>query len=215
MNSTWRKLLIATLFAIAMAYLESSVVVYLRKLYYPEGFSFPLKLMPAKIYLIEIGRELATLVMLVTVAWLVERHFLRWFMMMLFVWGVWDIFYYVWLKIFLGWPGDLMTADLLFLIPVPWVGPVLAPIIVSLLFIISAVVWLSCDKCSSFKPGLIESAFGIVGFVLIFVSFIYDFFVTDLTRTNDPQFVWSIFTAGIILLLSAGMYMYRKIRSMD
>jgi hypothetical protein len=29
-------------FSMAMGYLESAVVVYLRKLYYPDGFKFPL-----------------------------------------------------------------------------------------------------------------------------------------------------------------------------
>ena len=37
------------LYAVAMGYLEAAVVVYLRAIYYPEGFSFPLKPMDAGI----------------------------------------------------------------------------------------------------------------------------------------------------------------------
>ena len=212
MNSTRRKLLIATLFAIAMAYVESSVVVYLRALYYPEGFNFPMKIMPTKIYLIELGRELSTLVMLATVAWLAEKRFLRWFMMMLFVWGVWDIFYYLWLKIFLSWPQSLLTPDILFLIPVPWVGPVIAPVIVSMIFIISAVLWLSCSKCYNIYLDLVEITLVVSGFVLIFISFVYDFFTVDLLRTTQPPFPWAVFLIGIILLITSGLKIWLRYR---
>ena len=49
--------------------------------------------------------------------------------------GVWDIFYYVWLKVLTGWPHSLLDWDVLFLIPLPWWGPVLAPVLISLLMI--------------------------------------------------------------------------------
>lgn len=212
MDSTWRKLTIAALFAIAMAYVESSVVVYLREIFYPHGFSFPMKIIPTDLYLIELGRELATLIMLATVAWIAEKRFLPWFMLMLFMWGVWDIFYYVWLKVFLNWPGDLMTDDILFLIPVPWVGPVLAPVIVSLTFILSAVLYLGCEKCPDIKPGLTAVSLALVGSLLIFVSFIYDFFIVDLTKVANPPFKWTIFTTGDILLLSVVIKYWIKVR---
>ena len=50
----------------------------------------------------------------------------------LIVFGAWDLSFYASLKVLIGWPASLMTWDLLFLIPVPWVGPVLAPSIVSI-----------------------------------------------------------------------------------
>lgn len=52
-----RKFVWLTLFGIAMGILESIVVVYLRELYYPSGFSFPLGLLPVKIYATEVLRE--------------------------------------------------------------------------------------------------------------------------------------------------------------
>ena len=61
------------LYAVAMGYLEAAVVVYLRAIYYPEGFSFPLKPMDAGILGVEIGREAATVVMIFAVAWAAAR----------------------------------------------------------------------------------------------------------------------------------------------
>ena len=106
-------------FAIAMAYLESAVVVYLRLIYYPNGFDFPLVVIPMREALIELGREGATVVMLVAVGRLGTRGFWSGFAGFMFIFGVWDIFYYVWLKVFLNWPPSLATWDILFLLPVP------------------------------------------------------------------------------------------------
>lgn len=120
------------LFAIAMAWLESAVVVYLRELYYPDGFRFPLVPIGPRVAWIELGREAATLVMLFAPGALVARRRLLRFAWFCVLFGVWDLFYYIWLKAFLDWPTDLLTPDILFLIPTPWVGPVLAPCIVAL-----------------------------------------------------------------------------------
>lgn len=123
------------LFAAAMAYIESAVVVYLRDIFYPMGFRFPVVPIPWSIYLIESGRELGTLVLLYCVARISGRD--RWerFLNFCFLFGIWDLFYYLWLKLFLNWPDTFLTWDILFLIPIPWVGPVLAPILVSLTLI--------------------------------------------------------------------------------
>jgi hypothetical protein len=59
----WQKRYIGcAIFAVAFAYIESSVVVYLRALYYPQGFAFPLKQTSPSVYLTEAGREVATIV---------------------------------------------------------------------------------------------------------------------------------------------------------
>lgn len=118
-------------FFIAMAFLESAVVVYLRALYYPEGFRFPLVPMAPALVATEMGRELATLVMLLAPAALVSRSALERFAWFSIGFGIWDIFYYVWLKVLLDWPAFLAEPDLLFLLPVPWVGPVWAPCLIS------------------------------------------------------------------------------------
>jgi hypothetical protein len=128
------------LFAIAMAYVESAVVVYLRDLYYPEGFDFPLKMIPVANIWIELGREAATLVMLAAVGVLFATTAPGRFAAVCVAFGVWDVSYYFWLWVFIGWPQSLFTWDLLFLIPAPWIGPVLSPLLVSICLIIAGTV---------------------------------------------------------------------------
>ncbi len=141
-----KKLLYVFLFALAMGFLEATVVVYLREIYYPDGFHFPLRLMSERIYLTELVRELSTLVMLLAVGLLAGRSRWEQFMWFLFAFGVWDIVYYIALYILLGWPGSLLTPDILFLIPVTWVGPVLAPVISSLQMIMLCLLSLALSR---------------------------------------------------------------------
>ncbi|MBI4161508.1 MAG: hypothetical protein HY509_03580 [Acidobacteria bacterium] len=119
------------LFAAAMAFVEAAVVTYLR-LHYPEAFRLPAVAIPPFTYAVEIGREVATLVMLWAVARVASADRWEGFLHFCFLFGVWDLFYYLWLRVLIGWPESLLTWDILFLIPVPWVAPVLAPVIVSL-----------------------------------------------------------------------------------
>jgi hypothetical protein len=119
------------MFAIAMGYVEAAVVVYLRRLYYPHGFSFPLSGIDTSIVGVEVLRELATIVMLGSVGVIAGRTRAQRFAYFIYAFGVWDIVYYAGLKATLGWPPSLLTWDILFLFPVPWVGPVLAPTLVA------------------------------------------------------------------------------------
>src|SRR5512134_2459669 len=129
-------------YAVAMAFVEAAVVVYLRALAPEQG---PLEVLrtvlPQRIVPIEVAREAATLVMLLAVAVLAGRGGWQRFLVFAIAFGVWDIFYYVWLRVFIGWPRSLLDWDVLFLIPVPWIGPVLAPILVSL-GLVSGALWL-------------------------------------------------------------------------
>lgn len=140
------------LFAAAMGYIEAAVVVYLRALYYPDGFVVPMQVgfpfirftripqfeqrIPSRMLRVEIGREAATIVMLVSLAVLVGDTAVQKLAVFLLAFGVWDIFYYVFLKVLLGWPKSLLTLDVLFLIPVPWVGPVWLPVGISVVMIL-------------------------------------------------------------------------------
>ncbi len=110
-----------------MGFLEAIVVVYVRELYYPDGFNFPLKPMPGWLIAVELVRELCTLLMLGGCGLDFRQEYLfQRLAVFLFIFGVWDIFYYIGLKIFLNWPESLFTWDILFLIPITWIGPVLA-----------------------------------------------------------------------------------------
>ena len=200
MSRTLRKNLIwATLFAAAMALVEADVVVYLRAMFYPDGFTPPLVLLPKFLTLVELGRELATLVMLFAVAALIGKSGRRQFAWFSLLFGVWDIFYYLWLKVQLGWPETLLDWDILFLIPVPWLGPVLAPILISLALVAGAViVLLMLEKgtliLQTRTDWLILAA---AGFIII-LSFTWDF--RALLQQQFPErFRWEIFIGGMVV----------------
>lgn len=116
-----------------MAYVEAAVVVYLRRIYYPEGFVLTLEPMELHILRTEIGREVATLAMILGISLLSYQERMKRVGAFLFVFGIWDIFYYLFLKIILGWPSSFMTRDVLFLIPAPWISPVFVPVSISLI----------------------------------------------------------------------------------
>jgi len=140
------KLLLIICFAIAMGYLEATVVVYLRAImqklpYIKEPIQqVAQKLAQEPLYLVEQFREAATIIMLATFAILTGKNLWERFANFLITFGVWDIVYYISLYIILRWPPSLFTEDVLFLIPVPWKGPVIAPVLVSILMIISAFI---------------------------------------------------------------------------
>src|SRR3989344_1428755 len=132
------KLSIVTLYAVAMGFLEAAVVIYLRELFYPNGFNFPLKgFIDPSILSIEWMREFATIIMLLTVGFLAGEKAYKKFAYFIYAFAVWDIFYYVFLKLTLNWPDSFLTWDLLFLIPWPWISPVLAPLLCTILIIVT------------------------------------------------------------------------------
>jgi len=199
----WKNRLIwCAILAIAFAYIESSVVVYLRTLYYPEGFRFPVKDMPFPLFLTEVGREAATIVVLLALSRLVVQGTKLRFFLFLYCFGVWDIFYYLWLKLLLDWPVTLLDWDILFLIPVPWVGPVLSPVLISLVFIAAAVVVNHRESRSrSVTFHRADCLFGLLAGLIIVGSYLWetDSIFHDTVPEGYPWWLWSI---GIILALS-------------
>lgn len=135
MNTSARRAAWLALFGVAFGILEAAVVVYLRELYYPGGFRFPIVIIPDQVAAVELVRELTTLLMLTAVAMVAGRDRMDRFFVFAFLFGVWDMVYYVGLWAFLGWPPSLLTWDVLFLIPVPWLGPVIYPVLVSLFLV--------------------------------------------------------------------------------
>lgn len=127
------------IFAISFAWVEGSVVVYLREIYFDGLFQFPVvkelkdgKFIVDDLMRIEFGREIATILMLVAIGCVTGGNALEKFCYFMIAFGIWDIFYYVWLWVMVGWPEGLMTWDLLFLVPLPWVGPVATPVLIAL-----------------------------------------------------------------------------------
>lgn len=169
------RILPIAIFGIAMGFMEAVIVVYLRELYFPDGFDFPLFLPDKHLIIIaELIRELATLLMLLTLAIVAGKSFNSRFAWFLFSFAVWDIFYYVGLKVLLDWPLSWFTWDILFLIPVTWIGPVLAPIISSVLMIILGYSFLSAEQ-KMVRVAIIDWALILVGAFLIFYTFVFDF----------------------------------------
>ena len=193
----WRLRAWLIVYAAAMAYVEAAVVVYLRALYYPQGFAFPLAPMPAQMAAIEIGREAATLVMLLGVAMLAGTE--RWerFLAFCVSFGVWDLFYYVWLWVLLGWPPSLLTWDVLFLIPVPWIGPVLAPVIVSVLLVAGGLLLLrEGARGQPLSVPISLRLLALAGALLVLGSFVLDSPVV-MRSIEPPPFRWGLFGTGV------------------
>jgi hypothetical protein len=136
MNDTGRRFLWVSAYAMAMALLEAVVVVYLRGLLQITNDHVAL----GSYFTMEIWREAATLVMLASIGWLAGRRRIERWAYGLFAFGVWDVFYYVWLKVLVDWPASLLDWDVLFLIPMRWWGPVLAPMLIAALICVASVL---------------------------------------------------------------------------
>lgn len=210
----WRTIAGLALFAIAFGYVEAAVVAYLRSIYtplraqfYPGSSSelFPLisleqlrSLGPEHVRRlnIELGRELATLLMLAGAAMAAARRAREWVAAFVVCFGVWDISFYAFLKLLLSWPASLLTWDILFLLPVPWVGPVLAPILVSISMIACGVVLLWREEGGRpVRLGGAQWAGIVIGGVVVFAAFIADFRNTA-AGGNPNAFHWRLFAAG-------------------
>jgi hypothetical protein len=221
------------LFAIAMGYLESAVVVYIRALYYPEGFVFPLKLISQQIMITELWREVATMIMLVGVAIIAGKSNITRFAYFIFAFGIWDMFYYVFLWVLIGWPQSLLTWDVLFFIPTTWIGPVLAPVINSMtMILLGIIIIIGRDRSRSVPKGYIVWTLLIAGSVIIIVSYTLEYSqfmlqrysFADLLIMNNSEdilkyatsyiprhFPWWIFITGEMMHLTAiGLMMKRK-----
>ena len=218
-------------FALAMGYLEASVVVYLRELYYPEGFTFPMKEMSRTLALTELYREAATLIMILAVSVLAAEKRLHRFAWFLVIFAVWDLAYYLFLKIILDWPSSFLTTDILFLLPGIWTGPVIAPVINSLTMILLFTVILFEGK--AYPPVVRLSkliwALLIAGTVIVLISYMKDFAVYSYeynfshtaigtSRDNDMLFLsthfiprsfsWLLFCTGVLMHISAVLLIF-------
>ena len=136
MNEIAKRFAWVSVYAIAMALLEAVVVVYIRGLLeISEGH---VALGP---YLrLEMWREVGTIVMLTAVGWLAGRQRIERWAYGLFAFGLWDICYYAWLRVLIGWPATLLDWDVLFLIPLRWWAPVLSPVLIAALICVVAVL---------------------------------------------------------------------------
>lgn len=196
--------LTVVLFATAMAWVESSVVFYLRTMidriepYEP----YPLPVFGG-LGLAEVVRELATLLMLATVGILAGKKFKSRLGYFLIAFGTWDIFYYAFLKILTGWPHSMADWDILFLIPLPWWGPVWAPVSIALLMICWGTL-VTQNEALEF-PGWKICALNFLGGVTALYVFMADAIQVALVggshrRMLPVAFDWPLFVVALFLM---------------
>jgi hypothetical protein len=222
------KVIALVAFSIAMAALEGAVVVYLRALYYPNGFTVAFKLIDQHIILVELLREIATLVMLGAVGYLAGKDLNSRFASFLIAFAVWDIWYYIWLKLFIGWPGSLLDWDILFLIPWTWLGPVLAPVVCSLTMIVLAFMLV---RNTTVQWTRIDVVLLLAGIATILYTFLSDYgsiilgnnlmseyaslltnkqFVSIASSYVPKSYNWFLFTVGEAFFVILIYRMYRR-----
>ncbi len=199
MTELTKKLGFLVVWGASFGMIEGAVVIYLREIYYPDGFHFPPLPFGDELVKVELAREIASIFILWATAVLTGKSYQHKFAVFMILFGIWDIFYYVFLKLFLNWPESFLTWDILFLIPQVWAAPVLAPILVSLGLVSAGVIVLvklvegyrfSTDyKFWLFElasGGIILSAFLIPGKAL-------------LNGQMPTSFPWLLFIAGLSL----------------
>jgi hypothetical protein len=195
-------------FAVAMAWVESAVVLYLRSLsqqFDPyEPFQLPLG---ANILHAEMVREVATLLMLGSVGWLAGQTLRSRVALAIVAFGTWDIFYYVFLVPLTGWPRSLLDWDILFLLPLPWWGPVIAPMLIACVMIAGGTLVALRDSpeqpiCPSRYPVLAA----LVGGTLALYVFMEDALrvlpvsVERLLDLRPERFDWPLFLLALVFL---------------
>jgi hypothetical protein len=200
-RSCW---LIAVAFGIAMAWLEAATVYYLRVLVdRVEPYQVNPLPMQGVIGGVELVREAATLVMLLTVGMLAARTWRARLGYTAVAFGVWDIFYYVFLRIICGWPRSVFDWDVLFLLPLPWWGPVLAPMSIALLMIVWGTLMIQPSGEAALKPLPSTRVLGWIGIALALYTFMADALRAvnhgvDATRTMLPTtFNWPVFVIAL------------------
>jgi len=227
MNTNRNTFLWIAIFSIAMAALEAAVVVYLRALYYPGEFTIAFRLIDQSILLVELAREAATLVMLLSVGFIAGKNFnerLAWFLLSF---AIWDISYYAWLKVFINWPSTLLDWDILFLIPVTWIGPVAAPLICSMTMIILSITLLRSNLTVPKSVWM----FIFAGVLLTLFTFMRDYaaliiendlvgefpnllknklFLEKAARLEPKPYLWIIFWTGQVMFVAAIALLLRK-----
>ncbi len=206
LRSYYRKLAWIVLFGISMGYFEAAVVVYLRELYYPGA----LRLIPQRLILVELGRELFSILMILAVAAVSARKAWERFGWFIVIFGTWDIVYYIVLKIALGWPSTLFDWDLLFLIPLPWIGPVIAPVLIAVLMIVFGVmITRRIAFGGAFSASRLSWALAWIATTVLLYSFMDDPGAGLYQKMPKPYEYWML-VIGLILYVLGFVAAWRK-----
>lgn len=196
-------------FAACMAFVEAAVVVYLRRLL-GEVAIFPMKDLPPPLLAVEVAREAATIGMLAAVALLSARGGLRRMGIFLFAFAAWDVFYYLWLLVTIGWPKGVSDWDVLFLIPAPWVGPVWSVLLICAGMIAFAVLYLREPEEAPFSPGPWGWATGVAGLLLVTGTYIREWVKIGYGKQLPSGFSVFPYLVGVVLLGVSGWILRRR-----
>ncbi len=202
---------IVVAFAIAMAWVEAASVLYIRALVDRiEPYQADPLPMHGALGNVELCREAATLVMIATLGVLAGRTWRRRAGYAALAFGVWDIFYYVFLRLISGWPRTLLDWDILFLLPLPWWGPVLAPVSIALVMILWGT--LATQSRDDATDAGWASALACVGIVLALAVFMIDAWRAlphgrdAVLRVLPDDFNWPLFWVAVLLMASPALH---------
>jgi hypothetical protein len=211
MEST-RRLPFVAAYAIAMAYVEAAVVSYLREMRGIDDLMHDLPTTLDRFVAIEIGREAMTVVMLLSVGWIAGRRLQDRLGFFVFAFGLWDLAYYGWLALFEGWPRSPLDWDILFLIPVPWWGPVLAPALIAAVMCIGgAAAVIGADRGVSWRLTWTNAAVAAAGVAVVLYTFTIDGLgaLPDgreaVARVRPSDFQWPLFMLGFVVMSWASL----------
>ncbi len=202
-----RWILVVT-FAAGMAWVEAACVYYLRVMvdriepYQPDPL--PIR---GTLGEVELVREGATLLMLAMTGMLAGRTRRGRLGYAAIAFGGWDILYYVFLRLISGWPTSLLDWDILFLLPLPWWGPVLAPVcIASLMVVWGTLVTQRQDRIPATRVTQASWGVSVAGILLALWVFMADAIRAlpgglDTVRQVLPAtFNWPVFNAALLLM---------------
>jgi hypothetical protein len=195
----WGRLVLILVFACAMGLLEAICVIYLRRLILPEGVESGRP--PARLGRhVELIREASTIVMLATAAWLAGTNVRSRLAAFFVMFGVWDILYYAGLKWLADWPGSWLEWDCLFLIPKPWYGPVLAPVLISAFFVFACGThFLREESGRAIRFSLLPLALLTAGLCVWYGSFVKDTAAILAHGYKGVAYSWPLFAGGLAL----------------
>jgi hypothetical protein len=202
-------------FAIAMAWVEAASVFYIRALVDRiepyQANPLPLDAMYGALGHVELWREAATLVMIAALGLLAGDTWKRRAGYAALAFGAWDISYYVFLRVISGWPRTLLDWDILFLLPLPWWGPVLAPVSIALVMILWGTLATQFDGDAS--DARWPWALGSAGIVVALALFMIDAWraVPDgrdaVLRVLPTTFNWPLFLVALLLMASPALHL--------
>lgn len=194
------------LFATAFGVVEAAIVLVLRRLLDPSGTRFPVVAMPPDLWRIECVREACTLIVLAGAAHLAGASRVARFAAFLVAFGIWDLVYYLALRLWLHWPASLATWDLLFLLPVPWFGPVYAPICVALVMVGAGGIASWHEARGGFRVAPLHIVGAIAGATAILTSFI----LPARGGAQPPaRYPWEWLVAGLAIGITAFLHAWQ------